>query len=43
MIRSGRLHPEKLVSRTINLEQAAQELTRMESFSGVGVTVINSF
>jgi alcohol dehydrogenase len=43
MIRSGKLHPEILVGRTINLEQAVQELTRMESFSGVGVTVINEF
>jgi alcohol dehydrogenase len=43
MIRSGNLHPEKLVGRTISLQQAAQELTRMESFSGVGVTVIDHF
>jgi alcohol dehydrogenase len=43
MIRSGKLHPEKLVGRTINLEQAAQELTHMESFGGMGVTVINEF
>ncbi|MBI3738714.1 MAG: zinc-binding dehydrogenase, partial [Chloroflexi bacterium] len=43
MIRSDKLHPEKLVGRTINLEQAALELTRMESFGGLGVTVINRF
>jgi alcohol dehydrogenase len=43
MIRSGKLQPEKLVGRTINLEQAAQELTQMDSFAGSGVTVINEF
>ncbi len=43
LIRSGRFHPEKLVGRTINLAQAAQELTQMESFAGTGVTVINEF
>jgi len=43
MIRSDKLHPQKLVGRTVNLEQAALELTRMESFGGLGVAVINEF
>jgi len=43
MIRSGRLQPERLVCRTINLEQAATALTRMDSDSTLGVTIINSF
>jgi alcohol dehydrogenase len=43
MIRSGNLHPEKLVGRRIDLEQAAVELTRMENFGGAGVTVIDRF
>ena len=43
MIESGRLDPAKLVGKTVSLEQAAGELTQMNSFSGVGVMVINSF
>jgi alcohol dehydrogenase len=43
MIRSGKLHPEKLVGRRINLEEAALEITQMDTFSGAGVTVINEF
>jgi alcohol dehydrogenase len=43
MIRAGKLHPEKLVGRRVGLEQAAVELTRMESFGAAGVTVIDTF
>jgi alcohol dehydrogenase len=43
MLRSGKVRPEKLVGRRIDLEQAAVELTRMESFGGAGVTVIEKF
>jgi alcohol dehydrogenase len=43
LIRSGKLRPEKLVGRTVNLERAALELTLMQSFDAVGVTVINEF
>ncbi|GLU45324.1 zinc-dependent alcohol dehydrogenase family protein [Allomuricauda sp. NBRC 101325] len=43
MIKSGKLQPEKLIEKTISLEQAAQELPLMNQFKNKGVTVINSF
>lgn len=43
MIQSGRLRPERLVGRTISLDEAARELPAMGAFPGVGVTVISSF
>lgn len=43
MIEAGKLSPEKLVGRTISLEEAVSELPRMNSFRGSGVTVIDRF
>lgn len=43
MIRAGKLQPEKLVGRTINLLEASSALTTLPTFSGTGVTVINQF
>lgn len=43
MIQSGKLDPGKMVTKTINLDQSAHELTKMDKFQGVGVTVINKF
>ena len=43
MIQSGKLHPEKLVGRTISLEEATTVLPRMNDFNNTGVVVINSF
>ncbi len=43
MIRAGQLKPEKLVGRTIDLEGAAVEITKLDSFEGAGVTVIDRF
>lgn len=43
MIQDGRLQPIKLIGTTVSLEEAAIELTNMNSFSGVGVTVVASF
>lgn len=43
MIKAGKLQPQKLIGRTISLEEAAIELTQMNNFSGTGVTVINQF
>ena len=43
MIKSGKLHPEKLIGKTISLDESAVELSRMNNFSGIGVTVINKF
>jgi alcohol dehydrogenase len=40
MIASGRLAPERLVGRTITLEQSIEALTSMDRFEGVGVTVV---
>ncbi len=43
MISEGRLQPQKLVGRTIGLEDAAAALTGMDRFSETGVTVIDDF
>jgi alcohol dehydrogenase len=43
MIKDGRLQPERLIGKTVSLEEAAVELTNMNSFSGIGVTVISGF
>lgn len=43
MIEKGKLHPEKLIDKTINLEESTAELVDMKSFSGTGITVINKF
>lgn len=39
LISKGRLHPEKLLGKTIALSQVGAELAGMDSFPGVGVTV----
>jgi alcohol dehydrogenase len=39
LITKGRLHPEKLLGKTIDLAQVGPELARLDSFPGVGVTV----
>jgi len=43
MIKAGKLSPQKLVGKTISLDDAPQELTNMNNFTGTGVTVINEF
>jgi alcohol dehydrogenase len=43
MIRAGRLAPEKLIGRTISLEQVVEHLPAMGRFRGHGITVIDSF
>lgn len=43
MIASGSLHPERLVKRTLTLEQSLDALMSMDSFSAPGVTVITRF
>ena len=43
MITSGKLAPEKLIERTVSLEESVSLLPKMDSFSSSGVTVINSF
>jgi alcohol dehydrogenase len=43
MIETGRLHPERMVQKTISLDEAVTELTQMDQFPGTGVTVITRF
>lgn len=43
MIQAGKLAPEKLIGKTISLEESLEALPDMNSFSGTGVTVINQF
>jgi alcohol dehydrogenase len=43
LIVAGRLDPKALIGKTIPLEQAPGELTRMGQFGAVGITVINQF
>lgn len=43
MIASGKLAPEKLIGRTISLEQSIEALTRMNEFENNGVTIISEF
>ena len=43
MIKSGKLSPQKLIGKTISLDESPQELADMNNFTGTGVTVINKF
>ncbi|MEJ2042639.1 MAG: zinc-dependent alcohol dehydrogenase family protein [Reinekea sp.] len=43
MILSGKLTPQKLLGRTINLEQSIEALVSMDQSSMIGVTVITEF
>ncbi|MCJ7467240.1 MAG: zinc-dependent alcohol dehydrogenase family protein [Maribacter sp.] len=43
MIKNGKLHPEKLIEKTIPLEAAITALPNMAQFDHKGVLVINSF
>ena len=43
MIESGKLKPEKLIGRTITLEQSIEALVNMDKFEGAGVTVVAKF
>lgn len=43
MIAAGKLDPSKLVGKTISLEESLTALTRMDSFEGTGVKVIDRF
>jgi alcohol dehydrogenase len=43
MVVSGELHPERLIGKTVSLEESLRELETMDSFSRVGVTVIDKF
>lgn len=43
MIKSGKLRPDKLIERTISLEEATKELPNMGLFENKGILVIDSF
>jgi alcohol dehydrogenase len=43
MIQSGKLSPEKLIGKTISLEQSIEALMNMDKFEAAGVTVVTSF
>ena len=43
MIAAGRLAPERLIGRTIALEESIAALTSMDSFGNTGVTIIDRF
>lgn len=43
MIRTRQLQPEKLVGRTVTLEESVSSLTHMDRDASLGVTIINSF
>ncbi len=43
MIQGGKLQPEKLIQKTISLDESLEELINMDRFRNTGVTVINQF
>ena len=43
MIQSGKLSPEKLIGKTISLEQSIYALMNMDKFETAGVTVVTKF
>lgn len=43
MMASGKLQPEKLIGRTISLEQSIDALVNMDNFEVAGVTVVTEF
>jgi alcohol dehydrogenase len=43
MIKNGKLHPEKLIDKTISLKESTLALPNMDKFDHKGVWVINSF
>lgn len=43
MMQSGKLAPQKLIGRTISLEQSIEALMNMDKFEVAGVTVVNRF
>jgi alcohol dehydrogenase len=43
MIQAGKLQPEKLIQKTISLDESLEALTNMDNFQSRGVTVIDKF
>jgi alcohol dehydrogenase len=43
LITSGKLEPQRLIGKTVSLEEAPAELEAMTDFGSVGITVIDRF
>ena len=43
MIKAGKLAPQKLIEKTISLEESIRILPEMNQFKNSGITVINAF
>ena len=43
MIEAGKVNPARLIGKTVTLEESLKELVEMDSFNGIGVTVIDQF
>ena len=43
MIAAGKLAPQRLIGKTVPLEEAPRELAAMTDFAGIGITVIDRF
>ncbi|HVE58940.1 MAG TPA: zinc-dependent alcohol dehydrogenase family protein [Pyrinomonadaceae bacterium] len=43
MISAGKLQPQKLIGKTVSLEESLTELAQMNNFRGTGLTVIDRF
>ena len=43
LVRDGKLQPQKLIGKTVSLDDSIDELTNMNNFRGRGVTIIDSF
>ena len=43
MIDDGKLQPQKLIQKTISLEELPEALMEMNSFQNLGITVVNRF
>ncbi len=43
MIAAGELAPQRLIGRTIDLEESIAALTSMDNFDNTGVTIITRF
>jgi alcohol dehydrogenase len=43
LISTGRLEPQRLIGKTVRLEEAPKELPAMSDFGAVGITVIDRF
>jgi alcohol dehydrogenase len=43
MIKTGKVHPELMIGKTISLDEAPEALVNMDKFENLGVTVIDKF